>query len=195
MVVHLQAVEAVFVLVIMPMMGVHGLQRHPKRVERLSIAAVLVQVAAYLHVGAHRLIHIFILDKLLQGFLPQTQGEQRVGRPAQHVEGMPAMLHEASIIVGRSHQSGHCLQAAAFEIGKILLQGHPPRGEELVEVAQLLPFGSLFLHERSRSADVVGIEPLGSVGHPFVGHPTDWTNSISGWAFRMFSNASGRCCR
>ena len=173
MVVHLQAVEAVFALVIMPMMGVHGLQRHPKRVERLAIAAMLVQVAPYLHVGAHRLIHVFIRGEFLQGFLSQTQGEQRVGRSAQHVEGMPAMLHEAGIVVGRRHQVGHRLQATAFEIGKILLQGHPPRGEELIEVAQLLPFGSLFLHERSRSADVVGIEPLGSVGHPFVGHPTD----------------------
>ena len=173
MVVHLQEVEAILALVVMPMMGVHGLQRHPKRVERLSIAAVLVQVAADFDVGTHRLIHILILGELLQGLLSQAQGEQRVGRLGQQVEGMPAMFAEVVVIFGRRHQPGQALQAAAFEIGEIFLQGHPPRGEELIEVAQLLPFGSLFLHERSRSADVVGIEPLGSVGHPFVGHLAD----------------------
>ncbi|CCZ47579.1 unknown [Bacteroides sp. CAG:661] len=173
MVVHLQQVEGVLALVVVAVVGIHRVQSHPKRVERLSIAAVLVQIAADFDVGTHRLIHILILGELLQGLLSQVQGEQRVGRLAQQVEGMPAMFAEVVVIFGRRHQPGQALQAAAFEIGEIFPQGHPPRGEELVEVTQLLRLVPLSLHQRSRSADVVGMQPLGGVGHRLVGHPTD----------------------
>ncbi len=147
MVVHLQQVEGVLALVVVAVVSIHRIQSHPKRVERLSIAAVLVQVAADFDVGTHRLIHILILGELLQGLLSQAQGEQRVGRHAQQVEGMPAMFAKVVVIFGRRHQPGQALQTAAFEIGEIFPQGYPPRGEELVEVAQLLRLVPLSLHQ------------------------------------------------
>ena len=157
---HLQTVQTVVAMVVLPMVVVHIVQRHLQRVQCLLITPVLVQVAPYRDIRTRQLIDIAVSGKLLQGQLPQAQRKKRIHRQAEPLQRMAPLVPEQVIGTSRSHQFSQPLHPCRLKVKEAFPRCRQPSSIQLVKFVQVPLLRRLSVHQSGRSADVVIVQPL-----------------------------------
>ena len=150
------------------MVVVHAFQCQRQRIQRFGIPAVRIQVFADGDVGTRNLIQIVVLAEFPQRQPPQPHGKQRIDRNPQLRQGIRTAVLEERIVVRSHHQVGKPLHPVAFKVRIPLPRCQPPRGVQLVKLAQPAFIRRLAFTQCRRAFDVVVVQQLVGVCRQFL---------------------------